>query len=65
MVVLGKDEDAGSVVVAADADVVQGADCVQGDGSGLVDAVSAYAVVVSMRVVGSAGVDDCWGSSVR
>lgn len=48
--VLGKDQDAGSVVVAADADVVQAAVDAQGDGSGLVDAVGAHAVV---------GVDAC------
>lgn len=39
MVVLGEDQDAGSVVVAADADVVQAAVDAQGDGAGLVDAV--------------------------
>ncbi|WP_142389997.1 hypothetical protein [Mycobacterium sp. shizuoka-1] len=50
--VLGQDQDAGSVVVAADADVVQAAVDAQGDGSGLVDAVGADAVV---------GVDaGCW-----
>ncbi|GAY17978.1 hypothetical protein MSZK_47040 [Mycobacterium sp. shizuoka-1] len=52
VVVLGQDQDAGSVVVAADADVVQAAVDAQGDGSGLVDAVGADAVV---------GVDaGCW-----
>lgn len=37
--------DAGSVVVASDADVVQASVDAQGDGSGLVDAVGADAVV--------------------
>jgi hypothetical protein len=38
---LGEDQDAGSVVDAADADVVQASVVAQGDGSGLVDAVGA------------------------
>lgn len=51
--VLDEDQDAGSVVDAADADVVQASVDAQGDGSGLVDAVGADAVV---------GVDaGCWG----
>jgi hypothetical protein len=43
--VLDEDEDAGSVVVAADADVVEASVDAQGDGSGLVDAVGADAVM--------------------
>ena len=50
--VVGQDQDAGSVVDAADADVVQAPAHAQGDGAGLVDAVGADAVV---------GVDaGCW-----
>ncbi|MGV2970962.1 MULTISPECIES: hypothetical protein [unclassified Mycolicibacterium] len=67
--VLGEDQDAGSVVVAPDADVVQASVDAQGDGAGLVDAVGAYAVVgvdAGCWVgFGAAGVDDCWGGSVR
>ena len=65
VVVLGQDQDAGSVVVAADADVVQTAVDAQGDGSGLVDAVGTDAVMgvnagcwVGFRAT---GVDDRWG----
>ena len=43
--VLDEDQDAGSVVDAADADVVQAPGHPQGDGAGLVDAVGADAVV--------------------
>ena len=43
--VLDEDQDAGSVVDAADADVVQAPAHAQGDGAGLVDAVGADAVV--------------------
>jgi hypothetical protein len=43
--VLGEDQDAGSVVDAADADVVQAPAHGQGDGAGLVDAVGADGVV--------------------
>ena len=43
--VLDKDQDAGSVVDAPDADVVQAPVDAQGDGAGLVDAVGADAVV--------------------
>ena len=68
VVVVGQDEDAGSVVVASDSDVVQAAVDAQGDGSGLVDAVGAYSVVgveSSCGVgFGAAGVDDCGGGSV-
>ena len=57
MVVLGEDQDAGSVVVAADADVVQASVDAQGDGAGLVGAVGTYAVV---------GIDaGCWGGWCR
>lgn len=52
VVVLGEDQDAGSVVDAADADVVEASVNAQGDGSGFADAVGADAVV---------GVDaGCW-----
>jgi hypothetical protein len=52
VVVLDEDQDAGSVVDAADADVVQASVDAQGDGSGLAYAVGADAVV---------GVDaGCW-----
>src|ERR1700682_5686958 len=44
--VLAEDQDAGSVVDAADSDVVQASVDAQGDGSGLVDAVGADSVVV-------------------
>ena len=43
--VLDEDQDAGSVVDAADADVVQASAHAQGDRAGLVDAVGADAVV--------------------
>ena len=43
--VLDEDQDAGSVVDAADADVVQAAVDAQGDRAGLVNAVGADAVV--------------------
>ena len=63
-----QDQDAGSVVDAADADVVQAAVDAQGDGSGLVDAVGADAVVgvdASCWIgFGSAGVDGGWGGAV-
>ena len=50
--VVDQDQDAGSVVDAADADVVQASVGAQGDRSGLVDAVGADSVV---------GVDaGCW-----
>jgi hypothetical protein len=68
VVVLGEDQDAGSVVVASDSDVVQAAVDAQGDRSGLVDAVGAYPVVgveACCRVgFGAAGVDDCGGGAV-
>lgn len=68
VVVLDEDEDAGSVVMAADADVVQASVDAQGDGSGLIDAVGAHAVVgvdAGCWVgFGAAGVDDCRGGSV-
>jgi hypothetical protein len=63
---LGQDQDAGSVVDAADADVVQASVDGQGEGSGSVYAVGADAVVgvdAGCRVgFGPAGVD---GGSVR
>jgi hypothetical protein len=66
--VVNQDQDAGSVVDAADADVVQASVDAQGDGSGLVDAVGAYAVVgvdAGCWVgFGSAGVDGGWGGAV-
>jgi hypothetical protein len=65
---VGQDQDAGSVVDASDADVVQVSVDAQGDGSGLVDAVGADAVVgvdAGCWVgFGSAGVDGGWGGAV-
>jgi hypothetical protein len=67
--VLDEDQDAGSVVDAADADVVRAPAHAQGDGAGLVDAVGADAVVGV-----DAGWRDCfqacligggWGGPVR
>lgn len=67
MVVLGEDQHAGSVVVAADADVVQASVDAQGDGSGLVDAVGADAVVgvdaCCWVGIGAAGENDCGGGA--
>jgi len=54
--VLGEDQDAGSVAVSADPDVVQAPDDAQVYGAGLVDAVGADAVVS----VG-AGAEVCFG----
>jgi hypothetical protein len=54
-----EDQDAGSVVVSADADVVQAPVDAQGDGAGLVDAVGADAVA---GVGAGAGV--CFGSGL-
>ncbi|MET4432033.1 hypothetical protein [Mycolicibacterium sp. 624] len=69
MEVLDQDQDAGSVVVAADGDVVQSAVDAQGDCSGLVDAVGADAVVGVDACGGvgfeAAGVDDRWGGFMR
>jgi len=68
VVVLGEDQDAGSLVVAADAAVVQASVAAQSDRSGLVGAVGADTVVgVDARCwvgFGAAGVDHCWGGSV-
>lgn len=68
VVVVGQDQDAGSVVVAADADVVQASVDAQGDCARLVDAVGADAVVGVEALAGlgfgSAGVDDRWGGAV-
>ena len=68
VVVLDEDQDAGSVVVAADADVVEAAVGAQGDCSCLVDAVGADSVVgvdAGCWVgFGSAGVDGGRGGAV-
>ncbi len=68
VVVLVLDQDAGSVVVASDADVVQAAVDAQGDRSCLIDAVGSGAVVgvdaACWVSFGSAGVDGGrWGGS--
>ena len=66
--VLDEYEDAGSVVDAADADVVEASVDAQGDVAGFADAVGSDAVVgvdaCCWVGFGPAGVDDCWGASV-
>lgn len=69
--VLGEQEDVGSGVGSADADVSELAGDAQGDGPGFVDLVGAYSVVgvVAAVAVGggfrAGGVGGCWGGPMR